>query len=140
MAQCCTRLLLTSAHCHHSSLHAIASFFVPPHIPPAPWHSSCSSCARHSIASTVKRNAMAERNRITDSRIVEPGGSLTHRPSGRRASVRREPIVAAAVAVVFAFPLCVGSVHAWAGQDDRQQMKGLDEQVQEIKSDVLNIA
>ena len=83
---------------------------------------------------------MAERNRITDPCIVEPGGRLTHRPSGSRAPVRRQPIVAAAVAVVFAFPLCVGSVHAWAQQDDRQQMKGLDEQVQEIKSDVLNIA
>jgi hypothetical protein len=43
-------------------------------------------------------------------------------------------------AFVFAFLLCVGSAHAWAQQEDPQQMKGLDEQVQEIKSDVLSIA
>ena len=36
--------------------------------------------------------------------------------------------------------LCLGSAHGWAEQNDRQQMKGLDEQVQEIKSDVLGIA
>ena len=83
---------------------------------------------------------MAERNRITNTRAVEPGGSLTRRPSGSRTSLRREPIVAAALAVAFAFPLCMSSVHAGARQDDRQKMKGLDEQVQEIKSDVLNIA
>src|SRR5262245_55799273 len=32
------------------------------------------------------------------------------------------------------------SVHASAQQKDQQQMRGLDEQVQEIKSDVLSIA
>jgi len=42
--------------------------------------------------------------------------------------------------VLFALLLCLGSVHGWAQQDDRQQMRGLDEQVQEIKSDVLGIA
>src|SRR5215471_12242287 len=46
--------------------------------------------------------------------------------------------------VVFkVFPLlfCLGSVHGWAQQTDQQrQMRGLDEQVQEIKSDVLSIA
>ncbi len=37
--------------------------------------------------------------------------------------------------------LCIGAVPSWsAGDSDRQQMKGLDEQVQEIKSDVLGIA
>jgi hypothetical protein len=37
--------------------------------------------------------------------------------------------------------LAVGSVHGLAQQgDQQQQMKGLDEQVQEIKSDVLSIA
>jgi hypothetical protein len=43
-------------------------------------------------------------------------------------------------AFVFAFLLCLGSAHGWAQQNDPQQMKGLDEQVQEIKSDVLSIA
>ena len=46
--------------------------------------------------------------------------------------------------VVFkVFPLlfCLGSVHGRAQQTDQQrQMRGLDEQVQEIKSDVLSIA
>ena len=40
----------------------------------------------------------------------------------------------------FAFLLCMGSVDGWAQQGDQQQMRGLDEQVQEIKSDVLSIA
>ena len=43
-------------------------------------------------------------------------------------------------AVIFALLLCLGSVHSWAQQNDQQQMRGLDEQVQEIKSDVLSIA
>jgi hypothetical protein len=36
--------------------------------------------------------------------------------------------------------LCLGSAYGWAQQDDQQQMRGLDEQVQEIKSDVLSIS
>ena len=43
-------------------------------------------------------------------------------------------------ALVIAVVLCVGSADGWAQQDDRQLMKGLDEQVQEIKSDVLSIS
>jgi hypothetical protein len=43
-------------------------------------------------------------------------------------------------AFVFALILCLGSVHSWAQQNDKQQMKGPDEQVQDTKSDVLNIA
>jgi hypothetical protein len=35
--------------------------------------------------------------------------------------------------------LCLGFAHGWAEQDDRQRMRGLDEEVQEIKSDVLRI-
>lgn len=35
---------------------------------------------------------------------------------------------------------CLCSAPGWAQDSDRQQMKGLDEQVQEIKSDVLGIA
>jgi hypothetical protein len=41
--------------------------------------------------------------------------------------------------IVFAL-LCLGSVHSWAQQNDKQQMRGLDEQVQDVKSDVLSIA
>ena len=59
----------------------------------------------------------------------------THAIDGgkRRASMK----VAAAL---FAVPLCVGTAYAWDQQDDRKQMKGLDEQVQEVKSEVLDIA
>jgi hypothetical protein len=42
--------------------------------------------------------------------------------------------------VVVALLLGPGSADSWAQQDDQQQMRGLDEQVQEIKSDVLSIA
>jgi len=35
---------------------------------------------------------------------------------------------------------CLCSAPGWAQESDRQQMRGLDEQVQEIKSDVLSIA
>ena len=50
-----------------------------------------------------------------------------------------QPILAAR-AFVFALLLCLGSVHGWAQQNDQRQMRGLDEQVQEIKSDALSIA
>jgi len=43
-------------------------------------------------------------------------------------------------AFVFPLLLCLASVHGWAQQNNQQQMRGLDEQVQEIKSDVLSIA
>lgn len=43
-------------------------------------------------------------------------------------------------AFVIAVVLCLCSVPASAQQDDRQQMRGLDEQIQEIKSEVLDIA
>jgi len=58
----------------------------------------------------------------------------------RHARVRRVPILAVR-AFVLALLLCISGVHGWAQQtDQRQQMKGLDEQVQEVKSDVLAIA
>ncbi len=47
-------------------------------------------------------------------------------------------------ALVLAVLLLAGGANGWAQQDqrerDRQQMRGLDEEVQEIKSDVLDIA
>ena len=45
----------------------------------------------------------------------------------------------ASIAIVFALMLCMGSA-GWAQENAQQQMRGLDEQVQEIKSDVLSIA
>src|SRR5437867_4338109 len=85
------------------------------------------------------RNALARRNRITNICATGAVGKLTHLPSGIRALARWEPILAAR-AFVFAFLFCLGSVLGWAQQNDQQQMRGLDEQVQEIKSDVLSIA
>src|SRR5712691_4708949 len=82
---------------------------------------------------------MLRRNRITNTRPIEPGGRSPHVPSDSWASVRCEPILAAR-AFVFALLLCLGSVHGWAQQNNQQQMRGLDEQVQQIKSDVLSIA
>ena len=48
--------------------------------------------------------------------------------------------IANTLAVLFALLLCLGSRPGWGEQNDQQQMRGLDEQVQEIKSDVLRIA
>jgi len=85
---------------------------------------------------------MARRHRITTTLASEAGGWLTHLESNRRGCARCEPIAAAVRAFVFAILLCLSSAHGWAQQDDQQQqqMRGLDEQVQEIKSDVLSIS
>ncbi len=48
--------------------------------------------------------------------------------------------IASTLAVFLALLLCLGSAPGWGEQNDQQQMRGLDEQVQEIKSDVLRIA
>jgi len=48
------------------------------------------------------------------------------------------PLIIRNIALGLLLSLC--SVPGWAQNSDRQQMKGLDEQVQEIKSDVLSIA
>jgi hypothetical protein len=76
---------------------------------------------------------MARRNQTTNTLDIEPGGSSTQLRSDSRAW-------AAARVFVFAFLLCLGSAYGWAQQNDEQEMRGLDEQVQEIKSDVLSIA
>jgi hypothetical protein len=78
-------------------------------------------------------------NRITNTRAIDPGARFTHLPPDSRAPMRYEPILAVR-AFVFALLLCLGSVHVWAQQNDQQQLRGLDEQVQEIKSDALSIA
>ena len=72
-------------------------------------------------------------NRITNLRAIEPGARFTHLPPDSRAPLTVR-------ALVFVLLLCLGSVHAWAQQNDQQQLRGLDEQVQEIKSDALSIA
>lgn len=96
---------------------------------------------------------MERRNhRITNTRAIKPGKGFSHLPSLIGALVLREPILAGR-AFVLGLLLCLGSVHGWAQQNqqqsqqqqkqqqsDQQQLRGLDEQVQEVKSDVLSIA
>ena len=82
---------------------------------------------------------MARRNWITNTRAIEPGGRFMHLPSHSRVRVRCKPILAGRV-FIFVLLLCLGSVHGWAQQNDQQQMRDLDEQVQKIKSDILNIS
>ena len=78
---------------------------------------------------------MTRHNRITNN----GHRSITHGRS-ERPTVDRWNLPAAARALVVALLLCLGSAHGWAQQNDQQQMRGLDEQVQELKSDVLSIA
>ena len=106
---------------------------------------------------------MARRNRIKRPFAITPARGFTHLPSDRRAHVRREPFPAAARAFVVASLVCMASVVGWAQpsgpqqkqpgsqpqkqqgnqpqkqQNNQQQMRGLDEQIQEVKSDVLRI-
>ena len=82
---------------------------------------------------------MARRNRITSTLAIAPGGRFMHLPSDSRVRLRCKPILAGR-AFIFVLLLCLGSVHGWAQQNDQQQMRGLDEEVQEIKSDVLSIS
>lgn len=46
----------------------------------------------------------------------------------------------AACVFVLALMLGMSSVEGWAQQNNQQQMRGLDEEVQQVKSDVLSIA
>jgi hypothetical protein len=55
---------------------------------------------------------------------------------------RRNRIANSLVSLAFLLGVggALGGGPSWAEQDDQQQMRGLDEEVQEIKSDVLRIA
>ena len=66
---------------------------------------------------------MVRRNRIPHPISIQPGRRL-----------------AQARALVAAALLCLNGAYGWAEQRDKQQMRGLDEQIQEVKSDVLRIA
>lgn len=83
---------------------------------------------------------MARPNRIKITPAIEPVGRIAHPSPGNRAPVRCGSRAAAALASVLALLLCLGSTPATAQQDDRKKMRGLDEQIQEIKSDVLKIS
>src|SRR6266581_3918174 len=99
---------------------------------------------------------MVRLNRITNKLVIEPGRRFSHLPSESWARARCETIPAAARVFVLAILLCLGIPHGWAQQrgqhparpkgqqeapqKDQQQMRGLDEQIQEVKSDILRIA
>jgi hypothetical protein len=53
---------------------------------------------------------------------------------------RRNRITNIFASVSFALLLGLGSSDSWAQKNDQKEMRGLDEQVQEIKSDVLAIS
>jgi hypothetical protein len=82
---------------------------------------------------------MARRIRNAHARRLAPDRHEPHRSANHRPTAPRTPVLSTGV-VVCAFSLCMGSAPAWAQQTDQQQMRSLDEQVQEVKSDVLNIA
>jgi hypothetical protein len=84
---------------------------------------------------------MVRRNRITNRFAIEAGGRFSH-PSSETETRRCDVLPAAARVFVFALMLlCLGGARGWAQQSDKdkEQMRGLDEQIQEIKSDVLRI-
>src|SRR5437867_13440613 len=99
---------------------------------------------------------MVRRNRVTHTLAIEHGlgarektsartaagigskvGATARWMEGRTVSQHMPPNIRSAT---FALLLCLACAPGWAQQSDQQQMRGLDEQVQEIKSDVLSIA
>src|SRR4029450_6210249 len=77
---------------------------------------------------------------LKQKRPLDCGVSETENAMARHNRITNTPLLAVR-AFVFALLLCVGSVQGWAQQNDQQQqMRGLDEQVQDVKSDVLSIA
>jgi len=77
-------------------------------------------------------------NDLSDARDLR--GDRHVRAADRRSRRSRGVHGAILRACALLLMLCIGGAPAWAEVTDRQQMKGLDEQVQEIKSDVLGIA
>jgi hypothetical protein len=66
--------------------------------------------------------------------LPTPTGALARLASAFPATLARLRVLALGLL------LCMAAAPAWSQDGDRQQMKGLDEKVQEIKSDVLDIA
>jgi hypothetical protein len=87
------------------------------------------------ISVPVGQKALRQADVLMHNRLSN--GRFSETTNSRRQFTRRPP---AARVFAIALLLCVVSVQVWAQQDDQQQMRGLDEQVQEIKSDILNIA
>ena len=84
---------------------------------------------------------MTRRVRFTSQFPSERGEALSRPAAGGRAFTLA-CLVPRAVARTFMLGLLLwlGTTPGWAQDSDRQQMQGLDEQVQEIKSDVLGLA
>ncbi len=83
---------------------------------------------------------MLLRIRTTKTVTIEPDRSLLPLPFGGRTTVRRRAITATARALAVLLPLFLSGARGWAQQDSQAKMRSLDEQVQEIKSDVLSIS
>jgi len=80
---------------------------------------------------------MVRENKIASVLAIEAADGFPCPPSRDRAWAVGRPVRAAACTFVFGLLLCLGATHGRAQQTDQQQMRGLDEQVQELKSDVL---
>src|SRR6185369_14752046 len=99
---------------------------------------------RHS--SVLKSKVRPEQVHVTQAPLVKQKSPFDVaepdeiRTTIRPAPARFRPIPSARAIVTFPLLLCLAVGPVWAQQKDQQQMRGLDEQVQEIKSDVLSIA
>jgi hypothetical protein len=85
------------------------------------------------------RNALIQHDRVSNAHAVDAYRKSPHLVSDSRLPARFKPILAVH-ASFFILLLCLGIVPGWAQENDQQQMRGLDEQVQAVKSDVLGIA
>src|SRR5436309_12206709 len=87
-----------------------------------------------------KSKVFLEQTDLTQARLLMQKCPLDSGVSETRNAIAGRNWITNTRAFVFVLLLCLGSVLGWAQQNDQQQMRGLDEQVQEIKSDVLSIA
>jgi len=84
---------------------------------------------------------MTRRELLTSNLLAGQSGAAGPRATrfGRRNSTRLQARVLTLI-LILGLLFLLGNTPGWAAESDRQQMKGLDEQVQEIKSDVLSIS
>lgn len=80
---------------------------------------------------------MTSSERTTSATSIVRGGRETSKPDSSKLRTTRRPAVGT---LALGLLLWLGGSAAWTAESDREQMKGLDAQVQEIKSDVLSIA
>jgi hypothetical protein len=87
-----------------------------------------------------KGEAMTRFKQVQRLFIFKPGGGPGDRTPDRGVSALYDLASAATRVGAVAILLFLGPVQGLAQQADQKQMRGLDEQVQEIKSDVLSIS